>query len=210
MCPRVGSRASERGAILVHVAIGLVALLAFSALAIDYGILWVSRGQAQNAADAGALAGAVALSYDDYTDRTATGPAVTSAVAVAARNFVWGEAPSVTSADVTFPTCPASAGGGPDCVRVDVFRNTGRGNPLPTLFAQLVGHWQPGGLHELLQLRALGKVQAIRNYHSGLRSLANDFSDSGGEFRRRAGDNAQRNEIQRGTGALCTRPEHGM
>jgi Flp pilus assembly protein TadG len=131
---------SERGAVLVHVAIGLVVLLAFSALAVDYGILWVSRSQAQNSADAGALAGAVALTYDSYTDRTATGPAVTSALTVATSNKVWGEAPSVTAADVTFPSCPASAGGpGDGCVKVDVFRNQERGNPLPTFFAQLVG-----------------------------------------------------------------------
>ena len=134
------ARRSERGAVLVHVAIGLIVLLAFSAFAIDYGILWVSRAQAQNAADAAALAGATALSYDNYEDRTATGPAVTSALAVAAQNAVWGQAPTAATVDVSFPPCPANVSPPTDgCVRVDVWRNQARGNPLPTYFAQLIG-----------------------------------------------------------------------
>ena len=48
----------ERGAVLVHVAIGLIAFMAFSTFVVDYGVFWLSRRQAQNAADAGALAGA--------------------------------------------------------------------------------------------------------------------------------------------------------
>ena len=58
----------------MQVGLALIALLAFSAFVIDYGVLWVSRGQAQNAADAAALAGAVALSYDDPNDRSDAGP----------------------------------------------------------------------------------------------------------------------------------------
>ena len=51
-------RRSERGAVTIHVAIALIALLMFSGMVIDYGVIWVARRQAQNAADAGALAGA--------------------------------------------------------------------------------------------------------------------------------------------------------
>ena len=58
------SRECERGAIIIHVAFALLALLAFSAFVVDMGVMWVSRRQAQNAADAGALAGAVALMRD--------------------------------------------------------------------------------------------------------------------------------------------------
>ena len=61
-------RDSERGAILIHVAVGLIALIAFSALVVDYGVLWVSRHQAQNAADAAAHAAA------DTTRRSAIRP----------------------------------------------------------------------------------------------------------------------------------------
>lgn len=51
----------ERGAVLVLVAIALFSLLAFSALAIDLGNLYVVQNELQNAADAGALAGAANL-----------------------------------------------------------------------------------------------------------------------------------------------------
>ena len=59
-------------------------------LAIDVGMLMSARSQAQNSADAGALAGAVALAYDDWDDRTATGPAVVHAIAGEAGNKVHG------------------------------------------------------------------------------------------------------------------------
>ncbi|HWJ54869.1 MAG TPA: pilus assembly protein TadG-related protein, partial [Vicinamibacterales bacterium] len=55
--PGLAARRRQRGAVLVHVAVAMTGLLAFSALTIDLGSLWVARGQAQNAADAGALAG---------------------------------------------------------------------------------------------------------------------------------------------------------
>src|SRR5437762_9212926 len=70
----------ERGAILIQVAISIMALTAFTAFVVDYGVQWVARGQAQNAADAGALAGAVALAYDETTyPPTSTGKAFQSA-----------------------------------------------------------------------------------------------------------------------------------
>ncbi|MGH9197813.1 MAG: pilus assembly protein TadG-related protein, partial [Acidimicrobiia bacterium] len=47
---------------------GLLAVTAFSAFVVDYGVLWVGRRQAQNAADAAARAGAVSLAFDDATD----------------------------------------------------------------------------------------------------------------------------------------------
>ena len=59
----------DRGAIIIHVALALLALIAFSAFVVDMGAMWVSRGQAQNAADAGALAGAVALMKDGGSPR---------------------------------------------------------------------------------------------------------------------------------------------
>ena len=44
------------------------------------------RNQAQNAADAGALAGAIALAYDNFNDRTDTGPAKTFAYQTTQQN----------------------------------------------------------------------------------------------------------------------------
>lgn len=142
MIPLCGKQ-SERGAVLIHAAVGMVALVAFSALVVDYGVLWASRNQAQNAADAAAHAAAEQLTFGDPTDHAA---AQNVALAVAAQNKIWGQAPDVTAADITFPTCPPGAPGAPDtCVRADVFRNQrAGGSPLPMFFGQLVGLTQQG------------------------------------------------------------------
>ena len=63
----------------VFIGLSMMALLSASMLAIDVGMLMTARSQAQNSADAGALAGATALVYDSWADRTPSGPAVTSA-----------------------------------------------------------------------------------------------------------------------------------
>jgi len=128
---------SERGAIIIQVLVGFLVMTAFLMFVVDYGVKWVSRNQAQNSADAGALAGVVALAYDNYTDRTDSGPAKVSARQVALSNLVFGEAPDVNIAtDITFPTCPDGTDG---CIRVDVYRNQARNNPLPLWFGTLVG-----------------------------------------------------------------------
>src|SRR5690348_9029141 len=103
-------RHSERGAIALHVLIGMLALIGFLAFTADYGVMWVGRREAQNAADAGALAGAVAMSLDadGWTDRTPTGPARTAARQMALANAIWGQAPSVVmDSDVYFTAEPA-------------------------------------------------------------------------------------------------------
>ncbi|HJR88570.1 MAG TPA: pilus assembly protein TadG-related protein [Aeromicrobium sp.] len=53
--------ASERGQILVIVAVGLVAIIAMVALVIDGGFAWARQRDTQNAADAAAEAGATVL-----------------------------------------------------------------------------------------------------------------------------------------------------
>ena len=52
-----------------------MAFFAATTLAIDVGMFMTARSQAQNAADAGALAGATALVFDDYDNRDDDGPA---------------------------------------------------------------------------------------------------------------------------------------
>src|ERR1044071_8937254 len=89
---------SERGAILIQVGVAILVLSAFSMFIIDYGALWVSRHQAQNAADSGALAGAIALAFDDFADRSDTGPAKVAAQSFAKANGVFGESPDVQMA----------------------------------------------------------------------------------------------------------------
>lgn len=126
----------ERGFSMVFVGLGFMAFLAVSMLAIDVGMLMTARNQAQNSADAGALAGATALVFDNWDDRTPTGPAVQNALTTASDNKVMAKVVSVTPPDVTFPTDPAGLN---DRVRVQVYRTSARGNPVATLVAQYFG-----------------------------------------------------------------------
>lgn len=128
----------QEGAILVHVAVALLMLIAVSAFAVDFGLFWLGRSAAQNSADAGALAGAVALNFDS-TDTSDTGPAKLSALKAAQSNLVVGEAPSVdVSSDINFVDCPDGTPS-PACIRVDVYRDAAHGNPLPMWFGNIVG-----------------------------------------------------------------------
>jgi Putative Flp pilus-assembly TadE/G-like len=127
----------QRGFALVWVVGGLLAFLSASMLAVDVGQLMVARSQSQNAADAGALAGATALAFNSYTDHSASGPAVIGAINAAQANPVIGQPPSVTSGDVTFPQDPTN--GQFDRVQVSVYRTTARGNPLANMIAQVFG-----------------------------------------------------------------------
>jgi hypothetical protein len=126
----------DRGAALIYTVVILVGLMATATFVVDFGMLVLARRQAQNAADAGAYAAAVALAQDMTGDRSDTGPTVQSAMHLAAQHLVWGEAPALSAADVTFPPCPD---GTDTCVRVEVHRTQARGNPLPTVFGRLAG-----------------------------------------------------------------------
>ena len=135
-CRRLAT--DESGFSLVFVGLGCMAFVAASMLAIDVGMLMTARSQAQNAADAAALAGVNSLAYDDWDDRTATGPAVVNAVAAAQANKVIGETVSVEfdKGDITFPNDP---NGQPTRVQVRVWRSAARGNAVKTLVAQYFG-----------------------------------------------------------------------
>src|SRR5215471_9236258 len=102
----IRGRESERGAMLVHVAVALLVLASFATFSFDFGLFWVSRRQAQTSADAAAMAGAIAIAYDG-ADASADSFAKTAAFAVSQQNLVWGEAPAVDPpTDITFPVCP--------------------------------------------------------------------------------------------------------
>jgi hypothetical protein len=129
---------NQRGAMLIYVAISILTLLGFTIFVCDYGVVWVSRAQAQNAADAGALGGALALAYDEPTDTPAPGGiAETSARQAAQANLVWGtSAIPVVAAGAA--ACPAGVEG--RCARVDVFRDGTNGSvALPAFFGPLLG-----------------------------------------------------------------------
>ena len=125
-------RGDESGMSYVFIGMGMMAFLSASMLAIDVGMLMTARNQAQNAADAGALAGATALLFNDYDDRSASGPAVTNAIAAAKANAVMGVEVDVDLEDVEFPLDPA---GEANRVKVTVHRTTARKNAVETLIA---------------------------------------------------------------------------
>jgi len=129
-------RRDESGMSYVFVGFSMMAFISASMLAIDVGMLMTARSQAQNAADAGALAGATALIYDNWDDRSPTGPAVTNAVNASLQNKVMSGNVSVGPADVEFPLDPA---GEPNRVKVTVYRNAAHGNPLNTMIAKYFG-----------------------------------------------------------------------
>jgi len=121
-------RPGERGSILIWVALFMLAMLAFVALGVDGAKLMATRTQLQNAADAGALAGASMVDYS--TGLIVPGQAVPAAQAAAASNkaFVAGPRP-VLDAVVSFPA--------PDRCQVDVSR-TGA-TAIVTHLAHVVG-----------------------------------------------------------------------
>jgi hypothetical protein len=141
--------ASARGAVTIFVAMALLALLAFSAFVVDYGVMWVSRRQAQNLVDAAALAGARSLPVNGGSDAEATA----AATAFAEQGPIWGAYPTPAELVVGQYTCPPSVGGftaAGACLTVDVMRGTPdrfgtpTGDPLPTFFSHLVGVTRQG------------------------------------------------------------------
>jgi Flp pilus assembly protein TadG len=129
-------RRDESGMSYVFIGLSMMAFMSASMLAIDVGMLMTARSQAQNAADAGALAGAISLVRDDWNNRTPSGPAVTNAIAGATANKVMSGNVAVGPADVEFPNDPA---GEPNRVKVTVYRNSAHGNAIPTLIARYFG-----------------------------------------------------------------------
>jgi hypothetical protein len=127
---------SDEGFSLTFVAVGFMAFVAASMLAIDVGMLMTSRNQAQNSADASALAGATALVFDNWDDRTSTGPAVKNALAAANSNQVMGAAVAIAPSDIQFLDDPK---GNHDRVQATVYRDAAHGNPLSTLIAKYFG-----------------------------------------------------------------------
>lgn len=131
---RTPDLASERGAILVQTVLGLLLVFSIAAFVVDYGVVWVGRHQAQNAADAGAIAGAIARAYDDFDDPPdAGGAAFASASQAASANLVWAAVPAVPPPT---PACPPEFVAG-RCVRVDVHRDGAHSNALPTVFGSV-------------------------------------------------------------------------
>ena len=122
----------------------MLVLIGITAWVVDFGMLMLSRNQVQNAADAGALAGATSLAFDSFTDRSTTGPARVAGQRFAQMNNVFSATPDVNiDTDVTFVPCPDDPDPPPiaetPCIRVDAYRNQARNNPIPMVFGRAVG-----------------------------------------------------------------------
>jgi len=104
-------RNAERGAALVMIAGGLVLILAAAGLAIDLGVLYLEKSEAQRAADAGALAGAQVFATSGCTlnasclSTAVETTATANATKLAQQNLVFGQTPTV-------PAPAFSSGGG--------------------------------------------------------------------------------------------------
>jgi hypothetical protein len=139
---RTAKDRGERGATLALVAVLLLALLAVAALAIDLGMLYVARNEAQRAADAAALAGAFVFINEGCTSTggcVAGGsqetPARQQAEAVAAKNYIIGQAVVVEDSDITFGYPNAEE----PQITVAVQRSSARSDAIPTIFAKVFG-----------------------------------------------------------------------
>lgn len=157
------TRNPERGSVLIQVAVAILAMTAFSALVIDYGFMWVARGQAQNAADAAAHAGAVSLmtDYDPEDVAASENKAIAVATATAALNPVGGESPRTSTVDISVTDCAGD--GYNDCLDAKVYRNAEKNNRLPVFF---------GGLLSTLGLGARAQATAKLDVGVGSDCLA--------------------------------------
>jgi hypothetical protein len=126
---------SQRGVVLVLVALLLVVLIGFVSLAVDVGYLLVKRNELQNAADAAALAGAALL-----PDSIAAG---NRAIELAEANMSVEENGNVLAEeDISFGiwnfnTRSLDPGSPPDTIQCITRRTEARGNPVPLFFARI-------------------------------------------------------------------------
>ncbi|MDD5367943.1 MAG: pilus assembly protein TadG-related protein [Anaerolineaceae bacterium] len=108
-------REDERGQVLILLVVGMVALLGFAALAIDGGMAFSERRNAQNAADAAAVAGAYAIAYDPGIGKTLaeieTDIVQAAAIPVATRNGYTNGGDTVV--DVQYPPVTGDYAGNP-------------------------------------------------------------------------------------------------
>lgn len=118
----------RKGQVLFITAATLLALMGFAALAIDSGLLYHARTEAQRAADAAALAGAGAL-LQSPGDLARVRNTIAS---VASANTIRGDSIVLLPEDVD--VVPDS-----QIVRVRIVRHRDRGSAVPTLFARALG-----------------------------------------------------------------------
>jgi Flp pilus assembly protein TadG len=135
-------RMERRGSVVVLAAVFLVVAIACLAFSIDYGDLVVTESELQNAADAGAMSGAIALNYGREA-------AIEAAKKWSGKNLAAGKLVSVLDGDVEFgrwdtdtalfTIVPENSSEKPNAVRVTCHRTSARGTQLNLFFAPLIG-----------------------------------------------------------------------
>jgi Flp pilus assembly protein TadG len=147
---------NEQGAVAAMTSILLLVLLASAAAAIDIGHALVTRGELQNAADAGALAGTRRLSevyqlmapsaQQTYTLTGGDRAAIVAAVQTAGvANRAAGVSISINPADIAIGTWSSATlthtptVNQPKSVRVTARRDGAANGPVSTFLAQVVG-----------------------------------------------------------------------
>jgi Flp pilus assembly protein TadG len=131
---RIQSRRSHSrhsGVAIFYVIVAMIAMLGFVSFAVDLGRVQLAKTELRRATDAAARAGADSLPNGSTA-------AVNAAIALAAANKVDGAALVLQTSDVTVGMWMygvfTAGGQSPNAVQV-----TARRNPIPLLFAQLLG-----------------------------------------------------------------------
>jgi hypothetical protein len=124
----------QQGSSLAIVGVAMLALLVMMGLGIDLVALYLGKSEAQRAADAAALAGALEFVVSGFTSGLVTQATVKTlatnqAIAAGQKNLIGGMAPSIPSGNVTFDFTHAG----------DPFISVQVGATLPTYFMRVFG-----------------------------------------------------------------------
>lgn len=120
----------EEGTIMIMVAIAIVMIFGFAVLAIDMSLIQLTKTQLQNAADAAALAGGLALAASGGDQAVATVEAIKLAgLNVAVQDIQ--QSVIIGESDVTFP--------GDDTITVTTHRTIGTNDWVTLYFLKVLG-----------------------------------------------------------------------
>ena len=171
--------AGRRGAVLVQVAIMLVALTVFVALAVDVGVIATARAQLKTVADSAALAGARQLASDRRISTTITdltpemNAATAEAMSAGYANTVLGHSPILYSSDIVIgyknvtapnadpPDAAVSTGGSP--LQFNSVQVTASAN-IPALFSAT---FRPNGSTVSVTSTATVELAQIKGFAIG-------------------------------------------
>lgn len=126
---------NERGSTILMVTLSMTALLSIVALAVDVGMLFDVRTEAQRTADAAALAGAGTFVMKGDLSAADEDIARAEAIEIGELNLVYGDSAEILPEDVEVDLEQGR-------VTVTVRRIGDRGNAIPTWFANVFGTGQ--------------------------------------------------------------------